>query len=289
MAGSALSLFLSEPRFSAYLSYVADRYPELERNVTEQFSIELYRWNVRAAATVMADISYVEVFVRNSIDHEIREWLATQKIEGFFDWVSPRPMDPIGRIRNLVNTADKDYLESARISALNKQRQWRSDQSHPRHGDQINRDDVFAQLNFGTWDGMLSRSVKDPELMEVLLNAFPSIESAWTLEQRRMPHAKLPGSEGDDVRERLCRELANRLRSIRNIRNRASHEDNLLRVDFPQLRRNMFFVLGSLGRECIGLAFPDRAQELKAMSAERVLKNLVQQQMRYRRSIDGKE
>ena len=122
---------------------------------------------------------------------------------------------------------------------------------------------------------MLGRSVNDPELMGVLMGAFPAVASAWAVEQRRMPNAKLPGAEGTDERERLCRELANRLKSIRNIRNRAGHEDNLLRVDFPQFRHNMFFVLGSLGRECIGLAFPDGAQELKTMSAERCLGSLA--------------
>ena len=277
MARKCLADFISGPRFSAYQKYVSARYPDLNPDNVERYAEQLYRWNVQASAAVMQHISYVEIFVRNSIDRVIREWLSGQKAEGFSDWISAHPTDPIGRIRNLVNTTDWDYLEAARISALNRQRQWRSDKQHPRHGDCANRDDVFAQLSFGTWDGMLGRSISDPELMKVLMGVFPAVESAWAIERRRMPNAKLPGGEGGDERERLCRELANRLKSIRNIRNRAGHEDNLLRVDFPQFRHNMFFVLGSLGRECIGLAFPDGARELKAMSADAYLRELVQQ------------
>lgn len=276
MVGERLSVSLSEPRFSVYRAYVSEHCPGLERDAVEQYATELYRWNVAASAKVMAHISYVEVFVRNSIDQAIRRWLANQRIDGFPDWLGSQPMDPIGRIRNLVNTADRDYLEAARINALSRQKQWRSEQQHPRHGDCANRDDVFAQLTFGTWDGMLRRSVNDSELMEALMSAFPDVGAAWTVEARRMRNARLPGTEGDDEQERLCRELTDRLRSIRNIRNRAGHEDNLLRVDFPQLRRNMFFVLGSIGRECIRLAFPDGAQDLRSMSAVRFLADLVQ-------------
>lgn len=276
MTGEQLSAFLSEPRFSVYRNYVTERYQKLERTAVERYATELYRWNVSASVTVMAHISYVEVFVRNSIDRVIRKWLAAQNVSGFSDWVGAQPVDPIGRIRSLVNTADRDYLEAARINALSRQKQWRSEQRHPRHGDRANRDDVFAQLTFGTWDGMLSRSLNDTELMEVLMGAFPVIESAWAVELRRMPNAQLPGSEGDNKQERLCRELTDRLRSIRNIRNRAGHEDNLLRVDFPQLRHNMFFVLGAISRECIRLSFPDGAQNLRTMNAERYLTTLVQ-------------
>lgn len=275
MVGERLSVFLSEPRFSAYRAYVAERYPGLEPDALERYATGLYRWNVAASAKVMAHISYVEVFVRNSVDQAIRRWLAARRVDGFPDWVGSRPMDSIGRIRNLVNTADRDYLEAARISALSRQKQWRSEQQHPRHGGRANRDDVFAQLTFGTWNGMLRRSANDPELMGALMSAFPDAGVAWAVEARRMPNAELPGAEGNSDQERLCRELTNRLQSIRNIRNRAGHEDNLLRVDFPQLRHNMFFVLGSIGRECIRLAYPDGAQELRTMSSERFLTDLV--------------
>ncbi|MBW3093420.1 Abi family protein [Bifidobacterium sp. 82T10] len=267
--------FLSESRFQTYRDYVHTRHPELDDNTTLKLAINLYRWNVTASSTVMAYVSYVEVFVRNAIDRELRAWVNEQSAVMLPDWISPYPIDPISRIRNLVNTADTDYLESARISALNKQRQWKSDQHHPRHGDYVNRDDIFAQLNFGTWDGMLGRADKDPELVMVLMGAFPDIESAWQIEERRMPKAQLPGSDSADRSDRLRREMANRLKSIRNIRNRAGHEDNLLRVDFPQLRHNMLFVLGALDQRCVGWAFPDGAERLKTLDANTALHKML--------------
>lgn len=268
---------LSESRLGSYRDYVRLHYPHLSPDDEDRLTLLMHRWNVETSAKTMAYIAYVEIFVRNAIDRELRRWLSTQVINGFPDWISPQPSDPIGRIRSLVNTADRDYLEAARISALNKQRQWKADQTHPRHGDSLNRNDVFAQLNFGTWDGMLGRADRDPELANVLMDAFPCIESAWAVEQRRMPKASLPGTDHDSRTSRLRKELAARLRSIRNIRNRAGHEDNLLRVDFPQLRHNMLFVLGAIDPKCINWAFPDAARDLKTMNADNFLANTIRE------------
>ena len=233
-------------------------------------ALELYRWNVRASSLVMEYVSYIEVLVRNAMDHVICAWLENQPVHSVSDWIIVNGDDPLSRIRRLVNTGDKDYFQDAYITAMRKQKQWKSDYAHPRHGDHINRDDVFSQLTFGTWDGMLSRSSSDPELAQVLMNAFPEINRAWMIEQKRMPNAVLPDgsdSSGDGLRL----ELTNRLRNIRNVRNRAVHEENLLRVDFPQLRRNMLFVLGAIGAEYIRWAFPDYANALKALTPRQVI------------------
>ena len=257
--------FLADARFDVYLQYAA-QYVDADEDRLIELAVALYRWNVQAASMTIGYISFVEVFVRNAIDRQLRQWVASQHITDLPDWLEVGDRDPIGRIRALINSAERDYLTEARNAALRKKRQWRSDQTHPRHGDSITRDDVFSQLTFGTWDGMLARSSRDMELAHVLMKAFPNIEDAWSAEVRRMPKVSLPGKESDPREHRLRLELIDRLKSIRTVRNRISHDENLLRVEFSKLRHDMFFVLNALGAECPQWAFPDKIDSLKTMS-----------------------
>ena len=240
----------------------------------DEAAMELYRWNAEASAMVMRYIPWIEVLVRNAIDRQLRLWLAQQAPQSCDDWIDVDNTRPMDRIRALVNTPEKDYLSEARRTALSKKRFWRSDQSHPRHGDEIGRDDVFAQLTFGTWDGMLSRAARDPELAGVLMKAFPNIEDAWESEASRMPNSSLPGTEADAHEDRLRKELISRLKSIRVVRNRIGHDENLLRVNFPKIRHDMYFVLNSLGADYPKWAFPDKAEPLKQLNPLQVLEQL---------------
>ncbi|RSX53684.1 Ycg4K [Bifidobacterium goeldii] len=254
----------SSARLKVYRDYAVKMLSTgTENGVITTATLDLYRWNVNMSATIMGYVAYVEVFVRNAIDMQLRQWLHAQDAVRLTDWIDIDYVDPLNRIRHLLNGDGRDHLEEARVSALRKQQSWRSDRAHPRHGDSVNRNDMFAQLTFGAWDGMLRQAGKDPELAAVLMNAFPNIRNAWALEERRMRNARLPGSDTDDYMDRLRRELADRLKSIRLVRNRAGHEENLLRVEFSKVRRDMLFVLGSLGDDCIRLALPDLAEPLK--------------------------
>ena len=255
------SRFLSDARFRVYLDFAESHGIAEDRSL--DVAVRLYRWNVDMAAEVMKCVAYLEVFVRNAIDAQLLSWIRGQRIESFSDWIDVEGRDPIGRIRKLVNADGQDHFASAKASALYKRQAWKSDSRHPRHGDMINRDDVFAQFTFGAWESILRRSSDDPELAQVLMGAFPYIERAWELETKRMPNAKLPGNADDSRSDRLRKELVSRLRRIRDVRNRASHEENLLRVEFPKVRRDMLFVLGALDPECIRFALPDSAESLK--------------------------
>lgn len=265
---------LGQSRFRAYADFVRDSGVPFADSEIDEAAMELYRWNAEASAMVMRYIPWIEVLVRNAIDRQLRLWLAQQAPQSCDDWIDVDNTRPMDRIRALVNTPEKDYLSEARRTALSKKRFWRSDQSHPRHGDEIGRDDVFAQLTFGTWDGMLSRAAKDPELAGVLMKAFPNIEDAWESEASRMPNSSLPGTEADAHEDRLRKELISRLKSIRVVRNRIGHDENLLRVNFPKIRHDMYFVLNSLGADYPKWAFPDKAEPLKQLNPLQVLEQL---------------
>lgn len=265
---------LGQSRFRAYADFVRDSGVSFADSEIDEAAMELYRWNAEASAMVMRYIPWIEVLVRNAIDRQLRLWLAQQAPQSCDDWIDVDNTRPMDRIRALVNTPEKDYLSEARRTALSKKRFWRSDQSHPRHGDEIGRDDVFAQLTFGTWDGMLSRAAKDPELAGVLMKAFPNIEDAWESEASRMPNSSLPGTEADAHEDRLRKELISRLKSVRVVRNRIGHDENLLRVNFPKIRHDMYFVLNSLGADYPKWAFPDKAEPLKRLNPLQVLEQL---------------
>lgn len=265
---------LGQSRFQAYVKFVRSSGIFPTTAEIDEIAMELYRWNAEASAVLMRYIPWVEVLVRNAIDEQLRLWLARQAPQSYDDWIDVDDTHPMDRIRALVNTAEKDYLSEARNTALAKRRFWKSDQSHPRHGDEIDRDDVFAQLTFGTWDGMLSRAANDPELARVLMGAFPNIRNAWESETRRMPNSRLPGNESDPLEDRLRRELVNRLKSIHVVRNRIGHDENLLRVNFPKIRHDMYFVLNSLGADYPKWAFPDKAEPLKRLNPLQVLEQL---------------
>lgn len=265
---------LGQSRFRAYVDFVSGSGVFFMDSEIDEAAMELYRWNAEASAMVMRYIPWIEVLVRNAIDRQLRLWLAQQAPQSCDDWIDVANTRPMDRIRALVNTPEKDYLSEARRTALSKKRFWRSDQFHPRHGDEIGRDDVFAQLTFGTWDGMLSRAAKDPELAGVLMKAFPNIEDAWESEASRMPNSSLPGTEADAHEDRLRKELISRLKSIRVVRNRIGHDENLLRVNFPKIRHDMYFVLNSLGADYPKWAFPDKAEPLKRLNPLQVLEQL---------------
>ena len=265
----AASRFLSDARFRVYLDFA--KTSGISNEALAESAWKLYRWNVDMAAEIMRSVAYLEVFVRNAIDRELRVWIRAQRMDEYLDWIDVDGSDPIGRIRKLINGDGQDHFEEARLSALRKRQTWKSDNKHPRYGDSVNRDDVFAQFTFGAWESMLRRSSEDPELSHVLMRAFPYISQAWDIEKQRMPNAKLPGTANESNDERLRKELVTRLRRIRDVRNRAGHEENLLRVEFPKVRRDMLFVLGSLNPGCIRLALPDGAESLKRADPRQVL------------------
>mgnify|MGYP001042448286 CR=1 FL=1 len=269
------SRFLSEARLRVYSDYARECSVLRDERSIAVLAMLLYRWNVWASSTAFEYISFVEVCVRNALDHCLQVWVRKQPYQAPTDWIVVGPVNPIDRIRALINNDDKDYLAEAYRNALHQQRGWRSDQSHPRHGQTINRDDVFAQLTLGTWDGMLKRANKDPELAHVLMGAFSNIEEAWESEQRRMPKMRLPGNENDSHEDRLRKEVIDRLTSVRRVRNRIAHDENLLRVQFPKLRYDMFFVLNALDKACPNWAFPDQAAPLKTMNPLNVVKDFT--------------
>ncbi|NMM94978.1 Abi family protein [Bifidobacterium oedipodis] len=266
---TSVEQLLSKPRFQAYLDYAKMTLPNAETSIINSKAVDLYRWNKHAAGKLLPILSDVEVVVRNAIDQQLIHWLREQQGREPSDWIDVGSNTPIEQIRNLINGNNpdcKDYLAEARSRARRNEKNWRrnSNVRHPRHNDVANRDDVFAELTLGTWCGVLDRiSANDsPSLFDSIMNAFPLVEAAWKQEQQRMPHAQLPGNNSNP-RDGYREELSSRLKRIKNIRNRAVHNENLLRVDFPGLAYDILFVLNAIGPESVQWAMPDKGRWLR--------------------------
>lgn len=98
------SRFLADARFQVYLDYARRHVDTVDRERLVDLAVRLYRWNVEASAITIGYIGYIEIFVRNAIDHRLCEWVSGQQITGIPDWLEAGKSDPIGRIRALINS-----------------------------------------------------------------------------------------------------------------------------------------------------------------------------------------
>ena len=97
------SRFLADARFQVYLDYARRHVDTVDRERLVDLAVRLYRWNVEASAITIGYIGYIEIFVRNAIDHRLCEWVSGQQITGIPDWLEAGKSDPIGRIPRCLN------------------------------------------------------------------------------------------------------------------------------------------------------------------------------------------
>ena len=165
----------------------------------------LYAWGVELAGAWHSHISYVEVAVRNAIDVQLKQWNGQHG--GGPEWTAP------GKAGSLLHKIIGSAIADARVSA--KKEAARRPTGHPRYGHHPTHDDVVAQLMFGAWSRLLMLPHHDPHVRQKklwsqgLCSAFPQ------------------GHSTDSGRETAGRQLE----SLRLLRNRIAHHDNLLRVN----------------------------------------------------------
>lgn len=135
---SALSDLLTRARLSSYLEVT----PSLSG------ALELYEWNMRAAASILELTGMVEVVTRNALDRQLTRWAAGR---GVPDWPDHAPLDPRGR-QDLRAASDR----AGRASAL------------------PSRGRVIAELSFGFWRYLVSSRYHASLWVPSLHRAFPS-------------------------------------------------------------------------------------------------------------------
>lgn len=190
---------------------------------------DLYLWATQLAGALHAQLSFVEIAVRNAIDTRLGE-LAL--LDGSLsDWTTE------GATPEAVYTLLRRQLADARsrASVAAAERGTR----HQRSGEGATHDDVVAQLMFGAWVKLI-RPVSRTE----------SAGRQQRLWRDTLRHA-FPNAPGDDA-GRIA--IGKQLETLRRLRNRVAHHDNLLEVDVRHRMNGMLSVLATIDDEYPSLA-----------------------------------
>ncbi|MFB2586822.1 Abi family protein [Herbiconiux liukaitaii] len=192
----ALETLLSPARMAAYRAAAGGR---------SDRAADLYLWATELAGAFHAQISFVELAVRNALDPQLGAWNANRG--GRREWTDPGAAE--GELYHLLG---RDIREARRRAERESAIRARH---HPRQGHPVNHDDLVAQLMFGSW----------VKLLRPMSNAESSVrqQSLW----REGLHLAFPGSDSGES-GRIA--VGSQLDTLRYLRNRVAHHDNLLTV-----------------------------------------------------------
>jgi hypothetical protein len=186
-------------------------------------ALRLYRWNIDMAGAMYEALGIAEVFLRNAVDTQLRQWNAAQPthptrgISYNSEWVRT-PAAPLWGILN----PRRRYGTGRHSTYSDAYRRAEKDRDarplgHRRHGHAVDHDDVVAHLTFGTWNALLPS--KDTSVTPPALKPAAQA-SLWTdAIQHAFPHHR------DAV---VIKFWVDRLHSIRN---RVAHMEPLLDAD----------------------------------------------------------
>lgn len=202
---------LGTPRFATYLTAVNGDVAEAE---------ELYRWNTRLAGALHSQLSYFEVLYRNAVDRALQEWNNNQC--GHREWSLQHQAAEL-----LYNMFNRPMAQARRRAELELQHRERLGRSSHRS---ISHDDVLAQFTLGNWSNLLG---------EFLPAHTENAKLLW----RECLHEAFPRMNNDDE-SRIF--IGKRVESLRRLRNRVSHRENLLSTNVKGRLNDMLAVLGAI-------------------------------------------
>lgn len=206
-----LEAMLGEPRFQRYFDEAGGDVYRAEA---------LYRWNVQLAGALHYQLSHFEILTRNAMDRAIRGW--NLKKQGQTDWALP------GQSAALLYGMLRSPMHQAQQRA--ERESYKRGKRHPRTRVKCNHDDVVAQLTLGNWSNLLGEALPAHRASarilweECLHNAFPNVE----------PTDKSRANIGKKF-ERLT-----------HLRNRVSHQENLLEINVRSRMNDMLSVLRAI-------------------------------------------
>jgi hypothetical protein len=208
----AIEALLGHARLATYLA-------EADGDVSR--ATDLYLWATQLSGALHGQISFVEIAVRNAIDLQLSAW--NQAAGCAPDWsAEAQTADPLYGIL-------RKHLSEARGRAVREAEE--RDKAHPRSGTTVTHDDVIAQLMFGSWVSVVRpiSNTESPHRQQQLW--------AEALSQA-FPHA----TSGDAGRV----DIGKKLETLRRLRNRVAHHDNLLRVDVQHRLNGMLSLMAKM-------------------------------------------
>ncbi|MBT2502230.1 Abi family protein [Curtobacterium sp. ISL-83] len=190
---------------------------------------ELYLWANQLGGALHAQIAFVEVAVRNAIDARLAAWNSVHG--GGPEWTAPgaaaEPLYSLLR-RQLIEARTRASREAAQRPA-----------THPRRDLAPGHDDVVAQLMFGSWVRIVRPASRDESPRRQQLLWHRSLRDAF------------PNTTGEDSARHA---IGEQLETLRRLRNRVAHHDNLLQVDARHRLNGTLALLAAIDREYPALA-----------------------------------
>ncbi len=197
------------PRLAPYLTIAEDGGIE---------AASLYLWNLQVAESFYSALHCLELCLRNALHGQLLRHF------GRADWWAVAPLDPYGQRK----------IDTARQQAV------RSGHDHP------SADDVVAELAFGFWPYLLSRSYDRRLWVPVLHKAFPHYRG------RREP-------------------LRDNLETMVHLRNRVMHHEPIHHRDLAADHAKAYRLIGYMEPDAIEwLRVFDRAPGLLVLRPARV-------------------
>jgi hypothetical protein len=209
---SAIEALLGRARLETYLSAA---YGDIAR------ATDLYLWATQLSGALHGQISFVEIAVRNSLDLQLGLWNRASGHSA--DWSAEnQAAEPLYALLG-------GKLREARGRAIREGEERHP--THPRAGAVVTHDDVIAQLMFGSWVTVV-RPISNEESPR-------RQQRLWTEAlSKSFPYA-LHGDAG-----RI--DIGKKLDTLRRLRNRVAHHDNLLRVDVHHRLNGMLSLMAKM-------------------------------------------
>lgn len=191
----------------------------------ERRALSLYLWNSEMTAAIQQVLAHTEVVLRNAMDRELLEWNRSQP-GGAASWLLQPPEAPL---RSLTKSKRPDALKRAQKEA------GRRPAGHPRHGAPVTHDDVLAQVMFGMWKDLLPNHAPDanPHNADNI-----NRKRMWDEALHKAFHHQLGDPDGVLTYTRVV--------NIHQLRNRVSHMEPVLSVNFQARMKDIAALVSSI-------------------------------------------
>lgn len=168
-------------------------------------AVELYRWNTRLAGAFHSQLSYFEILTRNAMNSALQDWNYQEC--GHRDWS--------------LEHHSANLLYDMLNRPMSQARKW------ARKNAALNHDDVVAQLTLGNWSNLLGEALPDHR---------PNAQILW----QACLHKAFPNVDRDDQSRE---DIGKKFERLTHLRNRVSHQENLLETNVRSRLNDMLAVL----------------------------------------------
>ena len=252
---------LSVARIGVFRDEVARRSGRSRNDIRRGEVESLYIWQTSIAAAWYETIALFEPLLRNRLDTGLRQW-NTQRGHSP-DWLD----DPASPLKGLVHRMALSSRKAADTAAK------RRAPMHPRHGVRATIDDRVAQLSFGNLAALFPQD--PPAHRNKLASGFTAYENLWLhglswsfpgLSQKFVTDAKFAYGFKAPNSVEPAYAIGNSLESLRRLRNRVSHQEQILYVDHSVRLKELYGLTHAMAPQSLGLMKRlDRVQRTLAL------------------------